>query len=161
MTNKTDTPTHSMSTIERKSVMQRLCTQCAAGVGITKTSYELLSEACFPSSSLSFTTLPFTPLLPAGSPECITSSKPQFMKTHSLQLAFSLEPHEDFGSYCIKKLFIFIQTSWLGMWTIMFELQVVSFEQDFFRWFTSFDAMENVFGFLQLWLVKSKFIQNK
>ena len=82
-------------------VMQRLCTQCAAGVGITKTSYELLSEASFPSSSLSFT-LPFTPLLPAGSPECITSSKPQFMKTHSLQLAFSLEPHEDFGSYCIK-----------------------------------------------------------
>ena len=55
-----------------------------------------------------------------------------------------------------KKVFIFIQTSWLGMWTIMFELQVVSFEQDFFRWFTSFDAMENVFGFLQLWLVKSK-----
>ena len=83
-------------------VMQRLCTQCAAAVGITKTSYELLSEASFPSSSLSFT-LPFTPLLPAGSPECITSSKPQFMGTHSLQLAFSLEPQEDFGSYCIKK----------------------------------------------------------
>ena len=137
-----------MSTIGRKSVMQRLCTQCAAAVGITKTSYELLSEASFPSPSLSFT-LPFTPLLPAGSPECITSSKPQFMETHSLQLAFSLEPHEDFRSYYITTLHFYSDPMTLD---VNHHALITSFKfcARFFRGLTSFNARENMFGFLQL-----------